>query len=45
MIMSKLKELFNAIYMYAYLRYYIYKLRTDSHYMLKEAIEHSELRK
>jgi len=29
--------------MYLYLRYYQYKLSTDSHYMIKQAIEHGVL--
>lgn len=37
--MLKLRELTNAIFMYVYLQYHIYKIRTDFKYMVKECLD------
>lgn len=39
MTVDKIKQYFNAVYMYCYLRYYDYRLRTDTRYMIKEALK------
>ena len=36
------KQLSNAIFMYLYLQYYRYRLRSSFDYMVKEALLHSQ---
>lgn len=37
-IVENAKQIINAVLMYLYLRYYQYKLATDTRFMIKEAL-------
>lgn len=39
---TAVKQTINAIYMYLYLQWYRYKLRSDFRFMVKEAFENSQ---
>jgi len=38
-MITAVKQYANAVLMYVYLQYYIYKIRTDTRYMLAEAVK------
>lgn len=38
-MITAVKQTINAIYMYCYLLYYDYKLRTDTKFLIREAVK------
>lgn len=41
-MITAVKQYANAVYMYLYLQWYRYKIRTDFRYMVKEALAHKQ---